>query len=105
VSDSNDITAVITTGEPVIDAIVTTEEPAVAATLDDLMYLVFKGKKGDTGDSAYEEAVSLGFVGTEAEWIASLKGAPAKLVGELRPDGTLYVRNLYSYENLEEATF
>lgn len=70
-SDSNDITAIITTGEPVIDAIVTTEEPAVAATLDDLRYLVFNGKKGD---SAYDEAVKLGFVGTEAEWIASLKG-------------------------------
>ena len=33
-----------------------------------------EGTKGDTGDSAYEEAVELGFVGTEAEWIASLKG-------------------------------
>ena len=33
------------------------------------------------------------------------KGDPAKLVGTLRPDGTLYVSNLYSYENLEEATF
>lgn len=32
------------------------------------------GAKGDTGDSAYEEAVKLGFVGTEEEWIASLKG-------------------------------
>lgn len=61
--------------------------------------------QGDTGDSAYDEAVKLGFEGTEAEWLASLKGAPAKLVGELRPDGTLYVSNLYAYENLEEATF
>lgn len=33
------------------------------------------------------------------------KGDPAKLVGTLRPDGTLYVSNLYAYENLEEATF
>lgn len=33
-----------------------------------------RGPAGDKGDSAYEEAVSLGFVGTEAEWIASLKG-------------------------------
>lgn len=90
-SDSNDITAIIAT-----------EEPAVTATLDDLRYLVFEGKKGD---SAYEEAVALGFEGTEAEWLASLKGAPAKLVGELRPDGTLYVSNLYSYENLEEGAF
>ena len=33
-----------------------------------------KGDKGSTGNSAYEEAVSLGYVGTEEEWIASLKG-------------------------------
>lgn len=47
---------------------------SVAATLSQLRYLVFQGMKGDTGDSAYEEAVKLGFEGTEAEWIASLKG-------------------------------
>lgn len=47
---------------------------SVAATLSQLRYLVFQGMKGDTGDSAYEEAVKLGFVGTEEEWIASLKG-------------------------------
>ena len=51
-------------------------EPEVAAALDELRFLVFQGKKGDTGDSAYDEAVELGFDGTEAEWIASLKGAP-----------------------------
>lgn len=28
--------------------------------------------KGDTGDSAYESAVKLGFNGTEAEWLLSL---------------------------------
>lgn len=36
-----------------------------------------KGEKGDTGatgESAYEAAVVNGFVGTEAEWLASLKG-------------------------------
>lgn len=30
--------------------------------------------KGDDGESAYEVAVRNGFVGTEAEWLASLKG-------------------------------
>lgn len=30
--------------------------------------------KGDTGKSAYQSALDTGFVGTEAEWIASLKG-------------------------------
>lgn len=41
-----------------------------------------QGIKGDDGSdgldglSAYEIAVSLGFIGTESEWIASLKGEP-----------------------------
>ena len=30
--------------------------------------------KGEDGKSAYQIAVELGFVGTEEEWIASLKG-------------------------------
>lgn len=46
----------------------------IATSLPELRYLVFQGMKGDTGDSAYEEAVKLGFEGTEAEWLASLKG-------------------------------
>lgn len=36
-----------------------------------------KGEKGDPGNnglSAYEVAVNEGFTGTEAEWLASLKG-------------------------------
>jgi len=33
-----------------------------------------KGDKGDDGDSAYQVAVKNGFVGTEAQWLASLKG-------------------------------
>ena len=33
-----------------------------------------KGDKGDDGKSAYEIAVEHGFSGTEAEWLASLKG-------------------------------
>lgn len=33
-----------------------------------------KGDKGDTGVSAYEAAVQQGFVGTTAQWIASLEG-------------------------------
>ena len=57
-----------------LTAAITTEEPEVAATLDELRYLVFQGMKGETGDSAYEEAVKLGFEGTEEEWLASLKG-------------------------------
>lgn len=34
-----------------------------------------KGDKGDQGDSAYQVAVNGGFVGSEEEWLASLKGA------------------------------
>jgi len=33
--------------------------------------------KGDTGASAYEIAVENGFVGTEAEWLESLRGIAA----------------------------
>lgn len=50
-------------------------------------------EKGATGDTAYEVAVASGFVGTEAEWIASLQGedgTPAEI--------SFYVENgiLYS---------
>lgn len=63
------------------------EPHEIAATLSDLRYLVFQGLKGDTGDSAYEEAVAHGFVGTEAEWIASLKGEKGD-TGEAGPQGS-----------------
>lgn len=33
-----------------------------------------KGPKGSTGSSAYQLAVANGYVGTEAEWLASLRG-------------------------------
>lgn len=33
--------------------------------------------KGETGESAYEIAVQNGFVGTEKEWLESLKGGDA----------------------------
>lgn len=39
-----------------------------------------KGDKGDNGKSAYEIALNNGFVGTEAEWLASLK---ADAVGDV----------------------
>lgn len=38
-----------------------------------------KGERGDTGASAYEIAVNEGFVGTEAEWLASLEVDPADI--------------------------
>ena len=57
-------------------------------------------KNGEPGKSAYEIAVENGFTGTEAEWIASLKGATGNqgpqgaqgVQGEKGPDGiSLYV--------------
>src|SRR5690606_19996078 len=33
-----------------------------------------QGPKGDPGESAYDIAIDNGFVGTEPEWLASLKG-------------------------------
>lgn len=53
-------------------------------------------------DAANSEWVDTGF---SARGPAGDPGAPAMLIGELREDGTLYVSNLYSYEDLEEATF
>lgn len=49
-----------------------------------------QGEKGDEGDSAYEVAVANGFVGTEAEWLASLIGpeGPQGPQGEPGKDGT-----------------
>lgn len=37
--------------------------------------LMLTGAKGDDGWSAYEVAISNGFVGSESEWLASLKGS------------------------------
>ena len=56
----------------------------VAAHKDEL-----KGEKGDNGASAYDIAVAHGFVGTEAEWLESLKGEPGKdgAPGEPGKDG------------------
>lgn len=69
-----------TTGSPGTDASVTN-----SGTLTDLIldFVIPRGDKGDPGDpgtpgtdgeSAYEIAVDNGFVGTEAQWLASLKG-------------------------------
>ena len=66
----HDLTANIETGRPVI-----------AANLEELRYLVFHGMTGDAGQSAYDLAVELGFEGTEAQWLASLKGADGKNYG------------------------
>ena len=54
--------------------------------------LALKGENGIDGKSAYQLAVEKGFVGTEAEWVASLKGetgpiGPQGIQGEIGPIG------------------
>lgn len=58
----------------------------------DIEVVVDFNEKGDPGKSAYEIAVENGFVGTEAEWLASLKGPKGEQgekgdTGEQGPQG------------------
>lgn len=41
--------------------------------VDEFLATIAKGEKGDDGISAYEVAVANGFIGTEEEWLDSLK--------------------------------
>ena len=50
--------------------------------------LALKGENGIDGKSAYQLAVNNGFVGTEAEWIASLKGETGP-IGPVGPQGEI----------------
>lgn len=54
-----------------------------------------QGPKGDTGKSAYEAS---GFAGSEAEWIASLKGADGKSAYEIAKENDPAVANLSEAE-------
>lgn len=61
------------------------------------------GEKGDPGASAYEIAVKNGFIGTEVEWLESLKGEPGETgpqgeAGETGASGTDGVDGLSAYE-------
>ena len=47
-----------------------------------------QGPKGDPGKSAYQVAVDNGFIGTEDEWLASLKQGPKGDQGEPGKQGT-----------------
>lgn len=49
--------------------------PIVETIIGEGPYIPVDGQDGAKGDSAYEVAVVNGFVGTEAEWLLSLKGA------------------------------
>ena len=56
-----------------------------------------QGAKGNDGDSTYEIALSLGFVGSESEWLASLKGAKGDKGESYSPDavGASTYKSLY----------
>lgn len=61
------------------------------------------GEKGDPGASAYDIAIKNGFVGTEVEWLESLKGEPGETgpqgeTGEAGSSGTDGVNGLSAYE-------
>lgn len=47
--------------------------------------IIPRGEKGLTGDSAYQIALNNGFVGTEAEWLASLRPSPAEIAPLVAP--------------------
>lgn len=58
-----------------------------------------QGIKGDGGNSAYEIALSLGFVGNESEWIASLKGAKGEKGESYSPDAVGASADKSLYDN------
>ena len=62
------------------------EFTALAQAMTYLAELQANGLKGDEGDSAYEVAVGLGFEGSEAEWVESLRG-PEGPMGPQGPQG------------------
>lgn len=47
---------------------------SISAYAEKISSMDIAGEKGDPGASAYEIAVENGFIGTETEWLASLKG-------------------------------
>lgn len=84
------------------------EFTALAKALTDVAEMKANGLKGDEGDSAYEVAVSLGFEGSEADWLESLRGpegpvGPAALHITVSYDGEKYVADKAYAEILEAA--
>ena len=47
---------------------------SISAYAEKISSMDIIGEKGDPGASAYEIAIENGFIGTETEWLASLKG-------------------------------
>lgn len=76
-------TTIVTVTQPRSTTVVVTETETV-----EIQETVL-GVQGEDGLSAYEVAVRDGFVGTEAEWLASLVGptGPQGPIGETGPEG------------------
>lgn len=58
-----------------------------------------QGVKGDEGKSAYQVALSIGFVGSESEWIASLKGDKGDIGQSYVPDAFGHISDRTMYDN------
>lgn len=64
----------VTAGEDHLASTSATSRANDAAAAAEHMVDIHQGPPGDDGKSAYEIAVEEGFVGTEEQWVASLKG-------------------------------
>lgn len=67
----------VITGEPGTNAIITNTGTSTDAVFDFTIprgEMGLQGEKGEIGASAYDIAISNGFIGTEQEWVGSLKG-------------------------------
>ena len=76
---------------PPVNAILADEVGACVIHVDTtgstpvMTVVIPKGEKGERGYSAYEIALLNGFVGTEAEWLASLRPSPEELAPLVAP--------------------
>lgn len=76
---------------PPVNAILADEVGACVIHVDTtgsapvMTVVIPKGEKGERGYSAYEIALQNGFVGTEAEWLASLRPSPEELAPLVAP--------------------
>lgn len=77
--------------EPPVNAILADEIGACVIHVDTtgtvpvVSVIIPRGEKGLTGDSAYQVALNNGFVGTQPEWLASLRPSPEELAPLVAP--------------------
>lgn len=75
---------------PNIDVITINETEVLTLTQKEIQVITL-GKQGPEGASTYQIAVANGFVGTEAEWLASLAGTFNGTMDDIA-DGSTYVK-------------